>query len=75
MTTGERQIERAEAAVALATERAVDLVRRRLPQGPGRLDCADCGIEIPEARRVALPGVETCIDCRTDRERNAGWIS
>ncbi|MDR2186892.1 MAG: TraR/DksA C4-type zinc finger protein [Azonexus sp.] len=32
-------------------------------------DCFVCGEPIPEARRLALPGVCTCIECQTDIER------
>lgn len=31
--------------------------------------CAMCGEDIPEARRLAVPGVQTCIECQTDVER------
>lgn len=31
--------------------------------------CEDCGAEIPEARRVALPGVRVCIDCAREAEK------
>ncbi len=27
--------------------------------------CSECDGPIPEARRQALPGVQTCIDCQT----------
>ena len=27
--------------------------------------CVECEDEIPEARRVALPGIKTCVDCAT----------
>jgi phage/conjugal plasmid C-4 type zinc finger TraR family protein len=30
--------------------------------------CDECGIEIPELRRQALPGVRTCIDCAREAE-------
>jgi len=33
--------------------------------------CDSCGIDIPEARRVAVPGCQTCIDCQQLRERRA----
>ena len=26
--------------------------------------CQECGNEIPQARREALPGVQTCIECQ-----------
>lgn len=29
----------------------------------------DCGAEIPEARRQALPGVQMCVDCAAAKER------
>lgn len=43
--------------------------RARLPTGDGTLDCVECGEEIPAARRQALPGVHTCIDCQAGRDR------
>lgn len=29
------------------------------------LVCRECDATIPEARRHALPGVQTCVDCQT----------
>ena len=43
--------------------------RSRMPQGPGSLECVECGEDIPEARRTAMPGVTTCIACQTGRDR------
>ena len=43
----------------------------RLPQGPGLKSCADCGAEIPEARRKAIPGVRLCIACQDATDRDA----
>lgn len=31
--------------------------------------CAICEDVIPQARREAVPGVQTCIDCQTDLEK------
>ncbi|MCQ9422704.1 TraR/DksA C4-type zinc finger protein [Pseudomonas sp. LJDD11] len=31
--------------------------------------CDDCGSDIPTARRIAVPGCVTCIDCQSLRER------
>lgn len=31
--------------------------------------CAVCDEPIPPARRAALPGVQTCVECQTDLER------
>ena len=37
--------------------------------GESALYCDECGVTIPEARRVALPGVRLCVDCQRDAER------
>lgn len=42
--------------------------RSRLPVGEGTRDCVECGEEIPEARRRALPGAHTCIACQSGRD-------
>lgn len=34
--------------------------------------CECCAEPIPEARRVAVPGVRLCVDCQVDAERLAG---
>lgn len=31
--------------------------------------CIQCGAEIPEARRIAVPGCKRCLACQTDFER------
>ena len=41
--------------------------RARMPTGEGQTHCAECGDEIPEARRRALPGVRTCVECQSAR--------
>jgi len=58
-----------DATVKDAVERAKSL----LPNGPSLSHCADCGVEIPEARRQAIPGVRLCIPCQEaeDKERAA----
>ena len=43
---------------------AIDRARSLLPSGQGLSHCADCGQEIPEARRNAIPGVRLCITCQ-----------
>jgi phage/conjugal plasmid C-4 type zinc finger TraR family protein len=49
--------------------------RARMPSGEGRTHCVECGEEIPEGRRRALPGVQTCVPCQSAHDRtvsNAG---
>lgn len=38
------------------------------PEGESAQVCG-CGEPIPEARRRALPGVRTCVECQRDIER------
>jgi phage/conjugal plasmid C-4 type zinc finger TraR family protein len=42
--------------------------RARMPTGEGAADCIECGEEIPEARRRALPGARTCVHCQSARD-------
>ena len=44
---------------------AVKLARSRLPAGESLKQCEECGIEIPDARRQAVPGVRLCVDCQS----------
>jgi phage/conjugal plasmid C-4 type zinc finger TraR family protein len=48
---------------------AVRRAQQRLPQGPSLTHCAECGAEIPEARRVAMPGVRLCVQCQAEVDR------
>jgi phage/conjugal plasmid C-4 type zinc finger TraR family protein len=42
----------------------IERARSKLPQGPGLTHCEECGVEIPQARRDAVPGVRLCIACQ-----------
>lgn len=33
------------------------------------LRCIECGVRIPAERRKAVPGVETCVDCKELQEQ------
>jgi phage/conjugal plasmid C-4 type zinc finger TraR family protein len=48
--------------------------RARMPTGEGQTHCVECGDEIPEARRRALPGVRTCVTCQSARDRRPANI-
>lgn len=45
--------------------------RSRLPSGESLLFCVECGDDIPEARRRALPGCRTCVACQAGRDKKA----
>ncbi len=47
-----------------SVEDAVKRARSQLPHGKSLKHCAECGDEIPEARRKAIPGVRLCVDCQ-----------
>jgi phage/conjugal plasmid C-4 type zinc finger TraR family protein len=44
--------------------------KSQLPQGPGLSHCAECGTEIPEARRAAVAGVRLCLPCQEAHDRD-----
>jgi phage/conjugal plasmid C-4 type zinc finger TraR family protein len=51
---------------------AVAAVRKKLEAQralPSLEECAECGEEIPEARRRAIPGVTLCVHCKQKSER------
>jgi phage/conjugal plasmid C-4 type zinc finger TraR family protein len=57
---------------------AVAAARARLQAaGEGSEECAVCGEPIPEARRRALPGARTCVQCQAERDAKpvAGGIN
>ncbi len=62
-----------DASVADAVERA----RSKLPSGESLTKCEECGKDIPEARREAVPGVKLCINCQesqeTEQAKGAGY--
>ena len=47
-----------------------ELARMKRPavDRPSRETCLECEEPIPEARRVAIPGVLLCLDCQQERD-------
>lgn len=35
--------------------------------------CTRCDMPIPKARQLAIPGVQTCVQCQSDLERINRW--
>ncbi len=60
-----------------SVEDAVKRARSQLPRGKSLKHCAECGGEIPEARRRAIPGVRLCVDCQSEIDQqqtaNSGY--
>lgn len=46
----------------------VERARRSLPRGESAVCCDECGDDIPEARRKALPGVRLCLLCQQEAD-------
>jgi phage/conjugal plasmid C-4 type zinc finger TraR family protein len=57
--------EQIEASIA---DELARLKSRRGPVGESARLCAECEEPIPEARRLAIPGVKLCIDCQQERD-------
>ena len=53
-----------EHALILA-EDGIELARLMLPAGPTAVQCFECGEDIPEERRKAMPGTKYCVDCQS----------
>jgi phage/conjugal plasmid C-4 type zinc finger TraR family protein len=49
--------------------------RSGLKQGPSLAHCEQCAADIPEARRVAVPGVRLCLSCQEARDRETSSFS
>lgn len=47
------------------TETAVAALRARWARSKGAEECEECGADIPEPRRKALPWATTCVECQS----------
>ncbi|WP_018916602.1 DksA/TraR family C4-type zinc finger protein [Vreelandella zhanjiangensis] len=54
---------------------AVELARSRLPRGESRKHCEECDDLIPEARRMAVPGVRLCVACQNEHDKKQSNVS
>jgi DnaK suppressor protein len=57
-------VERAQRVAEQFLDGALRRTLHAMPQGVGGAVCANCGGNIPPARRAALPTAETCIACQ-----------
>lgn len=65
-------IDRAQAINEALQADAMRDWRRQQQTGPGLSECEECGEEIPEKRREAVPGCRLCVKCQSDLERARG---
>ena len=47
---------------------AVRRARSQIPRGDSAERCEECDAKIPEARRVAVPGVRLCVQCQEQHD-------
>lgn len=57
----ENQYEMAETLQRAQIEAGISRIQRY--EGESLSECAECGDEIPEGRRAAVPGVQHCVSC------------
>ncbi len=50
-------------------EDAIKHARDQLPKGESLKNCEECDAAIPEARRIAVPGVRLCIACQAELDK------
>ena len=63
------QFDKASELEQLARDKAIAYQRSKTSINPSLESCEECGIDIPEARRLAIKGVKTCIDCQIINEK------
>ncbi|KAF1312717.1 hypothetical protein BLX42_01850 [Pseudomonas sp. SG-MS2] len=65
----ESQFELAQRQQEAQLQRAID--GRVQYKGESAEECDSCEVEIPQARRLAVPGCRFCVDCQGLLERRA----
>ncbi|WP_221227706.1 TraR/DksA C4-type zinc finger protein [Rhodocyclus tenuis] len=73
----ERAVDPVDHGCARADEFVSDAIDAQIRKGGLRdktiddsaKECAICDAPIPDARRAAYPGVQTCVECANDLER------
>lgn len=59
--------------IEISTAEAVARARLRAragQAGPSAVQCEECDEVIPDARRLAVPGVRLCVACQTGHDRS-----
>ena len=56
-------------------EDAIKRARSELPKGESLSHCEECGKDIPDARREAVPGVRLCVACQSELDAKAKTVS
>jgi phage/conjugal plasmid C-4 type zinc finger TraR family protein len=75
MATGWAQEGAVQDQIDATVKDGIRRAQSRLPEGQSLSHCAECGAEIPEARKTAVPGVRLCLACQEADDRNAVTFS
>jgi phage/conjugal plasmid C-4 type zinc finger TraR family protein len=70
MATGWARDGAVQEQIDASVDDAVQSARGKLPSGASLQHCEECGNEIPQARREALPGVRRCVTCQSAHDRD-----
>lgn len=62
-------VDRAQAREAEILADSLARMARELPRGESLASCEDCGDDIPQDRREAIPGCRRCVFCQDAREQ------
>lgn len=65
MAVGFGNVDNFQETIQATVDNGIDYARSKLYTGVSLKYCKECDEEIPEARRLALPGVKCCINCQT----------
>ena len=69
MATGWAREGAVQEQIDASIEDAVKQARSELPVGESLTHCEECDSAIPEARRVAIPGVRFCVNCQSELDK------
>lgn len=75
MATGWAQDGAVQDQIDATVQDAVERARAKRAAGPSLMHCAECGDDIPEARRLAVPGVRLCVSCQSAADRASGPVA
>ncbi|HAF00398.1 MAG TPA: hypothetical protein DCG63_03800 [Methylophilaceae bacterium] len=64
-----QELEMMQRQEAIAKQQKRFAALSSIPGAETALDCLQCGVEIPEKRRRAIPGIMVCVDCQTLNEK------
>ena len=71
MATGWARDGAVQEQIDASVEDAVERARSQLPSGESLSHCEECAVEIPAARREAVPGVRLCINCQESQDQKS----